>query len=58
MHSPSSVASVCSLPLGGRVGERDLAFVPSAAAIHTSSPLASRPSPGQALTPRGEGNVC
>jgi urease accessory protein len=46
-----------SLSLGERVGERDVAHDPSLDGAHRPSPLTPRPSPGQALPPRGEGDL-
>ena len=47
----------CPLSLGERVGVRDVAHDPSLDGTPAPSPLAPRPSPGQALLPRGEGNA-
>ena len=46
----------CPLSPGERAGEREAAFCPSLERTQRPSPLTPRPSPGQALPPRGEGN--
>jgi hypothetical protein len=47
----------CPLSPGERAGVREMAHAEILISMHCPFPLAPRPSPGQALPPRGEGNT-
>jgi anthraniloyl-CoA monooxygenase len=58
---PASSTWIATVPFGPlspgeRVGVRDVALDTNVEGTHRPSPLTPRPSPGQALRPRGEGN--